>query len=87
MKAGPKRIGRLTRGFDARLLDARLTQHTGLPLEVWVIHEAGNPGASEAQVELFQGKDGVWTAWTGSIVRESIKQLARVLAVRRNKYA
>jgi hypothetical protein len=75
---------KLTEEYDARLLSARVNAATGWPVETWVIHETGDPGASIAQVDLFRD-NSEWLVWDACIIRESVRNLARRIAASKNK--
>jgi hypothetical protein len=69
--------------LSARLLTHYTAPSTGWAVEVWVIHERDNLGASTQQVEIYRHA-GRWFPWTGSIIRAEKRAVAERLAEVRN---
>ncbi len=74
----------LSPDLHARLLSQTTNKVTNWPTETWVIHEANDPGKSVQQVTLFRDQ-GAWYAWTGNIIRNAQRELAKALAALRNE--
>jgi hypothetical protein len=74
----------LTDELSARRIGTGIAPATRWPTEVWTVHVTGDPGASVNQFSLFKN-EGKWYPWTGSIIRERDKKLARQLADCRNQ--
>jgi len=79
-------IGTLVVGkYEARRLSVNRSKNLpGVIMEKWVIHEAGSPGASVCQVDLFITK-GKWYAWTGGTISRRNQDLMNELADVRNE--
>lgn len=74
----------LSPDLHARLLSQTTNKVTSWPTETWVIHEAGDPYTAIQQVTLFHDH-GAWYAWTGNIIRNAQRELAKALARLRNE--
>lgn len=81
-KASPIGPLPLPDGLHADRLSTGTQKSTGWPTETWVVREEDMTPVQ--QVELYKQGDGAWHAWTGNIIREKQKMLAREVAAERN---
>lgn len=66
----------------ANRLASSIAPSTQWPVETWVIRERDTTPV--CQVELYRHQ-GVWHAWTGSVIRQTTRELGRRLAIARNR--